>query len=155
MRRAVKWAAVAVGAVLIALQFRPVDRTNPPADPAQALERHLAVPADVKAILGRSCRDCHTSLTEWPFYAYIAPISWDIVEHVNGGRRELNFSEWGRYDSDAQQDLLIAICRQVRGGKMPLPFYARIHRSTRLTADDVAQVCTWTSETRKALREAD
>lgn len=155
MRRAVKWAAVAVGSVLIALQFRPVDRTNPAADPAQALERHLAVPADVKAILDRSCRDCHTSQTRWPFYAYIAPFSWDIVEHVNGGRQEMNFSEWGRYDGDTQLDLLTAICRQVRGGKMPHPSYARIHRTSRLTADDVARVCRWTSETRKALREAE
>ncbi len=150
-----KWAAVAVGAVLVALQFRPVDRSNPPVDPAQAVERHLAVPAEVKAILDRSCQDCHSHQTRWPFYAYIAPVSWDIIEHVNNGRQEMNLSEWGHYDADAQQDLLIAICRQVRGGTMPLPSYARIHRSSRLSADEVTRLCTWTLETRKALREAE
>jgi hypothetical protein len=155
LRRAVKWAAVAVLVAFVGVQFRPVDRTNPPVDPDQTLERHLAVPAEVKAILDRSCRDCHTSQTRWPFYAYIAPVSWDIVGHVNQGRQEMNFSEWGRYDADAEQDLLIAICRQVRAGDMPLPSYARIHRSARLSADEIRRLCVWSAETRKALRAAE
>ena len=141
--------------VLLAVQFVPVDRTNPPADPAQALERHLPVTAEVKAILDRSCRDCHTNQTDWPLYSYVAPLSWDIVSHVNHAREEMNFSEWGTYDSATAQDKLIAICRQVRSGEMPLPSYTRIHRSTRLSADDVSRLCAWTSERRKALRDAE
>ena len=88
-------------------------------------------------------------------YSYVAPLSWDIVEHVNHAREEMNFSAWGTYDSATVQDKLIAICRQVRSGEMPLPSYARIHRSTRLSADDVSRLCAWTSEQRKALRDAE
>src|SRR5688572_5266446 len=100
MRRVVRSVGLAVVLVFAALQFGPVDRTNPSSDPAQDIERHVAVPADVKAILDRSCRDCHSNQTRWPFYAYIAPLSWDIIEHVNHAREELNFSEWGAYDAD-------------------------------------------------------
>ena len=155
MRRAVKWAGLAAVLVLVALQFKPVERTNPPVDPAQVLERHLPVPAEVKAILDRSCRDCHSNETQWPFYAYIAPLSWDIIDHVNHGREEVNFSDWGTYDSDTAQDILLEICRQTRAGDMPHPSYTRIHWSARLTADDIRRLCDWTSQTRKKLKEGE
>ena len=121
VHRGLKWTGLAVLAALVAVQFVPVERTNPPVDPALAIERHLPVPAEVKAILDRSCRNCHTNQTEWPLYSYVAPLSWDIVNHVNHAREEMNFSEWGTYDSDTAQDNLIALCRQVRSGEMPLP----------------------------------
>lgn len=155
MRRAVKWAVAAVVLAFVALQFRTVERTNPSVDPAQTLEQHLPVPAEVKAILERSCRDCHSHRTEWPMYSYIAPLSWDIVGHVNRGREEVNFSQWGGYDSDAAQDILIAICKKTRAGDMPLPSYTRLHWSARLSADDVRQLCIWTSEMRTKLREGE
>lgn len=155
MRRAVTWVGLAVVLASVALQFKPVERTNPPFDPAQVLERHVPVPAEVKAILDRSCRDCHSNQTQWPFYAYIAPLSWDIIDHVNHGREEVNFSNWGAYDSDTAQDILLEICRQTRAGDMPHPSYTRIHWSARLTADDIRQLCEWTSETRKKLREGE
>ena len=155
MHRGVKWTGLVVLAALVAVQFVPVERTNPPVDPSLAIERHLAVPAEVKAILDRSCRNCHTNHTDWPLYSYVAPLSWDIVDHVNHARHEMNFSEWGTYDSDTVQDKLIALCRQVRSGEMPLPSYTRIHRSARLSADDVTRLCEWASATRKRLREAE
>jgi len=152
MRRAVRWVGLAVVLVFVMLQFTPVERSNPLVDPAQTIEQHVAVPADVKAILYRSCRDCHSNQTQWPFYAYIAPLSWDIIEHVNHGREEVNFSEWGAYDADTARDILVAICRQTRAGDMPLPSYTRIHRSARLTVDDIQRLCIWTAEVRTKLR---
>ena len=155
MRRLLKRLGLLLVAAFLALQVRQPDRTNPPSDPSDALGRHVAVPVDVRAILDRSCRDCHSHDTRWPLYSYIAPISWQVGEHVATGRQALNFSTWGQHDSDTAQDLLVAICRQVRAGDMPLAPYLRFHPSARLSADDIAKVCTWTTAERRKLREAE
>lgn len=88
-------------------------------------------------------------------YAYVAPVSWEVAEHVANGRQELNLSEWGAYDSETAQDLLTMMCRQARSRDMPLPSYARLHRSARLTDDEIARLCAWTAAERRKLREAE
>ena len=155
MRRLLTLLGLLLLAAFLALQVRQPDRTNPPSDPADAIGRHLRVPVDVQAILDRSCRDCHSHDTRWPLYSYIAPISWEVGDHVASGRQELNFSTWGQYDSGTMQDLLLAMCRQIRGGEMPLPPYLRLHPSARLSADDISKLCTWTTAERRKLRDAE
>ncbi len=153
MRRAVRTALIVVLAAFLAIQIRQAERTNPPFDPAQVIDKHLPVPADVKAMLDRSCRDCHSHETRWPIYSYVAPMSWELVEHVNHGREEMNLSEWGDYDIESMQDILAAMCRQVRKGAMPLPQYTMIHRSARLSTSEVDRFCSWTADTRRKLDE--
>jgi len=138
--------AVGLGALLLLIQLRQPDRTNPPVDPAAVIDRHVPVPADVAAILARSCRDCHTNETRWPLYSYVAPISWLVASHVQHGREHMNFSEWSSNDPESMQDLLEEICQEAREGMMPLPSYTIIHRSARLAPDEVSRLCAWTAE---------
>jgi hypothetical protein len=138
--------------IFLAIQLVPVDRTNPPFDAAVSLERSAPVPASVKAILDRSCKDCHSNETRWPGYGYVAPMSWWLVRDVDEGRDHLNFSEWGANDAGTQRDSLIEMCRQVRRGTMPLKTYTWIHSSAKLTTDDVKTLCEWTVEMRRTLR---
>jgi hypothetical protein len=155
MKRSIRILGLLLLAAFLILQVRQPDRTNPPSDPAEAIASHLAIPGDVQAIFDRSCRDCHSHDTRWPLYAYVAPVSWQLAEHVAAGRQELNFSTWGQYDGDAVQDLLTAVCRQIRAGDMPLRQYLRFHPSARLSADDISKVCAWTAAERRRLREAE
>ena len=155
MRRAFKILGLVVVVVVLAFQVRQPDRTNPPVDPAQAIARHLTVPDDVAAILDRACRDCHSNETRWPLYAYVAPISWEVAEHVANGRQEMNLSEWGTYDRETAQDLLTVMCRQARSRDMPLPSYTRLHRGARLADAEIKRLCEWTSAERRKLREAE
>ncbi|NNE99745.1 MAG: cytochrome C, partial [Pyrinomonadaceae bacterium] len=67
---------------LAGIQFIRPDRTNPPFDEALAIESSLKIPSDVDAILSRSCNDCHSNKTEYPWYSNIAPISWSVVDHI-------------------------------------------------------------------------
>lgn len=143
--------AMGLGALLLAAQVWQPDRTNPPVDPAAGIDRHVAVPADVAAILDRSCRDCHTNETRWPPYAYVSPFSWGVAMHVRQGRDHLNFSEWDAQDPESMQDLLEAICEEVRDGAMPLPSYTVVHRSARLAPAEITRLCSWTDETIAAL----
>ena len=152
MKRLAQRLLLIVCVLLVAIQLVPVGRTNPPVDPAQTLERTLTVPPDVKAILDRSCRDCHSNQTVWPWYSHVAPASWLLVSDVNHARDEMNFSEWGAENTDAQRDSLLEICRKVKKGAMPLGTYKLLHKEAALTASDVTTLCTWTEAARRELR---
>ena len=49
------------------------------------------IPPDVRAVLERSCRDCHSEATHYPWYSYVAPVSFLIRSDVIRGREHLNF----------------------------------------------------------------
>ena len=95
----------------------------------------------VGKILDRSCQDCHSNRTVWPWYSHVAPASWVISKHVKEGRRMLDFSEWTNQAPSADERMLI--CDAVSDGRMPLPGYTVIHRNARLSKQDVELLCLW------------
>ncbi len=124
MKKLIKYAAIAVVLLLILLQFIPIDRTNP----AVTQEIQWNSP-EIKALAQRACYDCHSNETVWPWYSTIAPISLRVAEHVEDGRRSLNFSEWDRRNENAHE-----IIESVDEGKMPLSDYLLLHPEAKLTA---------------------
>jgi hypothetical protein len=138
--------------VLLLIQLLPSGRSNPPVVPAHTIEQTLTVPADVKVILDRSCRNCHSNETVWPWYAHVAPVSWLMVGDVNAAREDMNLSEWGEANADAQRDTLLEVCRQVKKGAMPLSSYRLLHREAALSAADVTTLCNWSEQARKDLK---
>lgn len=148
-----KVALVAGLCFFVGLQFVGPSRTNPVSPPARALTAQLAVPADVDALLTRACRNCHSNETRWPFYSYIAPISWLVIRDVNEGRDHMNFSDWS-YTPEEGVDVLDKICREAKRGKMPLRTYTLIHWSAKLSPTDVSRLCTWSDEAAGILMSA-
>jgi hypothetical protein len=99
----------------------------------------------VGAILDRSCQDCHSSHTTWPWYSRVAPVSWMVSKHVREGREMLDFSGWTNQPPSADERMLI--CDAVSDGEMPLPEYTMIHRKAKLSKQDVALICGWAAAT--------
>src|SRR5258708_1418578 len=60
----------------------------------------------VSAMVERSCQNCHSEKTEWPWYSYIAPISWMVEGDVAQARSRMNLSHWHEYTIEKQQELL-------------------------------------------------
>jgi hypothetical protein len=145
--------AVVVVLAVAAQLFQPRP-SNPPIDPARTLQARLNVPPDVSAILDRSCRDCHTHATTWPWYAHVSPVSWLVVSDVNEGRDHLNLSEWAKYDARRADHELDEICEHVRDGEMPLGSYTLLHPDAKLSADDVRVICAWTERMRSSAEGA-
>lgn len=139
-----KITAVVLAAVFAGAQFIRPARTNPPVVPGHAIESHVQMTPAVAAVLKRSCDDCHTNRTDWPWYSNIAPASWFVADHVEHGRRHLNFSEWSRLDEDEALEMLDAVCRISKAGVMPLDSYTLIHRRAKLSPADVKTLCDWT-----------
>lgn len=152
MKTILKIVALLIGAGLVAMQFiaRP-DRTNPGEDPRVALSSRLNVPADVQAILDRSCNDCHSHTTRWPWYTAVAPASWIVADHVEEGRRHLNFSTWGTYSVKRQAAKLEMIAIEVDKGSMPLKGYLLLHGEAALSEADKDRLCEWAAVTTDSL----
>jgi hypothetical protein len=93
-----------------------------------------------RTVLDRSCRDCHSNGTVWPWYTQVAPLSWLMTQAVREGRNVVNFSEWAAYQP-AQQRLLLALsCEDATNGKMP-GAYTLLRPETRLSPQDVETIC--------------
>ena len=112
MKKVLKIIAIILFLGFVGLQFMRPERTNPPINESETLESTVEVSNDVQEILKRSCDDCHSNKTVYPWYSNIAPISWSVVDHIRVGRAELNFSKWGTYSKSRQERKLEEICER-------------------------------------------
>lgn len=148
IKRILKIVAIVVVVLLIGIQFVRPDKTPPPTDPAATLEAATNVPPEVATILARSCADCHSHNTYYPWYAQISPVSWWLNNHINEARRELNISLFNTYSDKKKGKKLAEICEQVQEREMPLPSYLWIHRDAAMSDQDIKTLCDWTTSER-------
>ncbi len=139
---------IALAALAVVIQLVPQSvfpTTNPPVNPTNTVESrtHALTPA-VTAILERSCYDCHSNRTVWPWYSKVAPVAWLVSNDVTEARREVNFSDWAQYNPKRAAHKLKEICEQVDQGDMPLWYYKPMHSRSQLSAADKSAVCAWT-----------
>jgi hypothetical protein len=135
--------------IFIGIQFYRPNRTNPPIIESETLEATVQVPENVAAILKRSCNDCHSNETLYPWYSNVAPFSWLLNAHIEDGRRELNYSVWNTYSARKKRHKFDETCQQVTSGEMPHNQYLWIHGAARLSEEDKKILCDW-AETEKA-----
>ena len=140
MNRRLKQAAVVLVVAFAAAQLVRPDRTNPPTDARRTIKAHAGAASGLAAILDRSCRDCHSNATRWPWYTRIAPVSWAMKYGVTAGRRAVNFSEWAAYPPQQQGMLLALSCDDVSKGKMPGP-WTLLHPEAKLSTQDIETIC--------------
>lgn len=118
-------ATLVVLGLVLAVQAVPYGRSH--RNPPIVAEPRWDTPT-TRALAERACFDCHSNQTRWPWYSHVAPISWLVQNHVDEGRRVLNFSEWnlGRSEADEAAEV-------VREGEMPPRSYVLLHPEARLT----------------------
>lgn len=143
MKKALKILVFIVVSVFVAIQFFRPDFKNPAVNQADTLQASVDVPENVQAILNRSCNDCHTNETLYPWYSYVQPSAWFLAGHIEDGRRELNLSVWQTYEPRRQRRKLSEMCEEITEGHMPLPSYLWIHRHARLSEADRKILCDW------------
>lgn len=127
--------------IILIIQFIPVEKSNPPT------VGEVSVPPEVKNILQRSCYDCHSHQTVWPWYSRVAPISWMIAHDVKEGREHLNFSAWSNYNQRQLLKLYEEIQEVIEKNEMPLKSYLWLHPAARLTDEDKRMLKSWVSTT--------
>jgi hypothetical protein len=136
-----------VGLTVASFASRPKiidDATGPLLSGAQT-------PPAVLAVIDRACRDCHSEATRYPWYSYVAPISFLIQKDVAGGRRHLNLSRWRELPLLRRTRALSEIANQVQNREMPLSIYTLMHSEARLSEADIESLFEWTQAERARL----
>jgi hypothetical protein len=141
-----KQAAVVVVIGFAAAQLIGGDGRNPATDPGLTMQAQPGA-SRLASILDRSCKDCHSNRTVWPWYTKVAPVSWAMAYSVKKGRTAVNFSEWAAYRPQQQRTLLALSCEDVSTGKMPGPWTV-LHPEAKLSPQDIDTICS-------AARQAD
>lgn len=153
MRPWLKTSLVGAGVAILAAQIVRPPRTNPPEVIGHNLYAAVPVDAEVARVLNRSCNDCHSNSTAWPWYSEVAPASWLVALDVHRGRKAMNFSEWTSYSPKHQRELLTDACEETARGEMPAAQYVAIHRGARLSFADRQLLCNWAYRTAKPVSE--
>ena len=120
---------------IIGIQFVPVNRTN------SEVISDFDGPDEVKAIFQRACYDCHSEETKWPWYSYVAPISWRVAHDVEEGREHLNFSDWA--GSGNLKYMAEEIYEEMEDGEMPLKQYLWTHPEAKISGEELALIKQW------------
>lgn len=132
-----KWVAGVGLATLLAVQLVPIRGHNPPVTSEPPMSN------EAREVLTRACFDCHSNRTVWPWYSRVAPLSWWIVDHVEDGRRHLNFSAWDAMPADKRAEAGEEIVEEVQEGKMPMSSYVVGHPEARLSEADQRVLFAW------------
>src|SRR5258708_17595511 len=136
---------------LVSLLAHPFGAAKIPAS-SKPLLGGAPVDSGVMQIVERSCQSCHSEKTEWPWYSYVAPMSWLIEKDVNQARSHMNLSHWDEYTMEKQQEILAELSAVVRNRQMPLPRYTRLHPEARLSDSEIDRIYRWARAERVRLK---
>ena len=123
-------AAVVIVFGLIQLIPYGKDHSNPPV----LAEPEWSSP-ETRDLMVRACYGCHSNEVEYPSYAKVAPISWMVQSHIDEGRGQVNYSEFGVSRGNYRETIEV-----IQDGSMP-PFYYTMfgrHPEAKLTKTEKA-----------------
>lgn len=137
--------------ILLLLQaYRPAKNDSNKMD--NDISKSYAVPDDVKQILAKACNDCHSNNTTYPWYSNIQPVRFWLDNHVNDGKRHMNFNEFNAYRIARQYKKLDECIEQVKEGEMPLESYTLIHTNAKLTDAEKQKLYDWCNTVRDSIK---
>lgn len=134
---------IVLAILVIAIQFIPVNHQNPTVDPQKDYLVVSKAPAEVGKILKAACYDCHSNESKYPWYSYVAPVSFLVQNHIEEGRSKVNFSTWGNSSAHDLAEASEEIPETIAEGEMPLWDYALMHSEARLSKDEKRTLLFW------------
>ena len=126
MKKVILIGLVVVIVLALLIQLVPVNRENP----AVVTQVSWDSP-ETQALWDRTCADCHSNETTWPWYSYVAPVSWLVARDVREGREKFNISD---LTTSRLDKMMREIAEVVQEGEMPMPIYLVTHPEARLTS---------------------
>lgn len=137
--------------ILLLLQaYRPAKNDSNKID--NDISKSYAVPDDVKQILAKACNDCHSNNTTYPWYNNIQPVGIWLANHVNDGKRHLNFNEFNSYQIARQFKKLDECIEEIKEGEMPLESYTWIHKESKLNDQEKQKLFDWCTSVRDSIK---
>ncbi len=133
----------------IMIQFFPIDKTNPAPTPGMDFPTTNKTPDPIAKIIRTSCYDCHSNETKYPWYANISPASWYVKNHIDEGRKNLNFSTFAVYEPKRQLHKLEECIEMIEKKEMPLESYYIGHQNAKLTDIQRADLVSYFKKTKE------
>ncbi|MBK7106098.1 MAG: heme-binding domain-containing protein [Ignavibacteriae bacterium] len=130
-------------AVFAVIQFIRIDKTNPEAKQENDFINFSNPPTEISTVIKNACYDCHSHQTKYPWYSDIAPVSWLLKNHIDDGRRHLNFSIWNEYDNEKQLHKLDECIEMIKSGEMPMQGYVMMHSEAKLSDEQKNALIEW------------
>jgi len=109
-------------------------------EPALTPAATISPDPEVNRIMAVSCYSCHTTEGSEEWISRMQPSHW--FGH-DPALEQLNFSQWGGYDSQKRSDAARQIAAAVNDGTMPPSGYLLFHSQARLSADQKAAITRW------------
>ena len=137
---------------IVVIQFFRPKRNKAAGDQPNYIGNVYKVPEDVKSILAKSCTDCHSNNTRYPWYANVQPVDWWLTNHINDGKKELNFDLYTAKSLRYQYRKMEELVEQVKEGKMPLNSYLWMHKDAKLTDEEKNKLINWADAIRDSMK---
>lgn len=142
-----------LGLLIVIIQFIPSNLPEVIADNPNDLLLNNDVPENIESMLRESCYDCHSNETVYPWYSYVAPVSFLVSKDTREGRSELNFSNWNELNKIEKTEMLDEISEEVEEGEMPMKIYPITHPDAKLSDGDRAEIVAWAEDLADSLFE--
>jgi hypothetical protein len=135
MKKIILWIGIVVVVMGLLIQLIPLPArgNNPPV----VSEPNWDSP-QTRALVKRACFDCHSNETVWPWYSYVAPVSWLVYNDTMEGRRRMNFSDWNTGFHPSASEII----GNIQEGEMPPAVYLPMHPTAQLSAAEKQQLIT-------------
>ena len=138
---------------LVVIQFFHPKKNHSDAAPVNAIAAAYPTSDSVQQVLAVACYDCHSNNTRYPWYNNIQPVAWWMQNHVNEGKKELNFDEFKTFTPRRQYNKMKSLVREIRQDGMPLDSYTWIHKDALLTAAQKELLVSWAEGIRHQLEK--
>ena len=117
----------------ILIQFFPIDKNNPAPTPQMDFLTIKNTPETTANLIRNGCYDCHSNETKYLWYSNVQPFAWFLQDHIEEGRKELNFSTFATYEPKRQAHKLAEAIEQIEKGEMPLDSYIIAHSEAKFS----------------------
>jgi hypothetical protein len=128
---------------LVIIQFIHPKRNKAEGPQPHYIGQSFEVPATVKEVLSRSCMDCHSNNTDYPWYARFQPVHWWLNNHIREGKAGLNFDEYTNKSLRYQYHKMEETVEMIEEEHMPLESYTWTHKDARLTDNERSMLINW------------
>lgn len=137
--------------LLLAIQFFRPEKNISTVVSQNHISKKYTTPEEVKIILDKSCNDCHSNNTRYPWYANVQPVAWWLNDHIEEGKGEINFDEFLTYPAKKARHKMEEVNEMVKEGEMPLNSYTWVHKEAVLSQSEKLAIANWAVSTMKVI----
>ena len=137
---------------VVLIQFFPIDKNNPAPTPGMDFLKIKNTPESAATLIRNGCYDCHSNESKYPWYSNMQPIAWFLKDHIDEGRKELNFSTFATYEPKRQAHKLFEAVEMIEKGEMPLDSYILAHPEAKYTEAQKQEVIQYLKSVEKEIR---